>query len=202
MEMVPGCGGWGRCPRSTLTAGAPERGPPHHLQDLSVCGSSAASFEREASVQIEELPRTAAMPPSRGEHLKAVFDDRKEKMYHPMHGAAFALAPSHIDEKVWSDNLWGILGSEEEPENLVDHSPSTGTPIRRSPRRAPAAADRSSPAPASTTRRRAFDSEDDDVPLSQFRPPPRRSPRRAAAAGPSGPPESPRRSPRNSPPSM
>ena len=43
------------------------------------------------------------MPPSRGEHLKAVFDDRKEKMYHPMHGAAFALAPSHIDEKVWSD---------------------------------------------------------------------------------------------------
>ena len=154
------------------------------------------------SVQIEELPRTAAMPPSRGEQLKAVFDDRKEKMYHPMHGAAFALAPSHIDEKVWSDNLWGILGSEEEPENLVDHSPSTGTPIRRSPRRAPAAADRSSPAPASTTRRRAFDSEDDDVPLSQFRPPPRRSPRRAGAAGPSAPSDSPRRSPWNSPPSM
>ena len=70
------------------------------------------------------------MPPSRGEHLKAVFDDRKEKMYHPMHGAAFALAPSHIDEKVSSDNLWGVLGSAEEPENL---GTSSTTPRRLAP---------------------------------------------------------------------
>ena len=80
---------------------------------------------------------------------------------------------------------WGIVGSEEEPEKLVSHSPSTGTPLRRSPRRAHVGADGSSPAPASTTRRRAFDSEDDDVPLIQFRQPPRCPPRRAAAAGPS-----------------